>query len=226
MRSRRYIERDQGVIEMGNTSEKSYTPKEIRLSLNTSSSNLSKWCLNLEKNGYKFLRNSKNHRVFDENDLLALKHLQNLVDHQKMRIEDAAIMVVDRFGESTLEEGTDIVSAENEEKQPEIQSDIMESIEEVMPALLEHLKMQEKVNRELYSRLDEQEYSNQLLIKEVKSLNERLETMGRDRELMTALRESQEIKQQVLLEIAAADEEKKTGFIATFKRLFAKERII
>lgn len=209
---------------MEKTFEKAYTPKEVRITLNASTGDLRKWCLNLERNGYKFIRNNKNHRVFVENDLVLLRHLQNLVNHQKMQVEDAAMLVVDRLGGSAIEDETGIVPVEKEEKQPEMQRDLLRSNEDKMLVLLEHLKKLDVVNKELLNRLDRQENSNQELIQEVKSLKERFDRMERDRELMESIRESQTKKQQqVLLQIAATQEEKKKGIIAAIKRLFGTE---
>jgi hypothetical protein len=216
---------------MENSVDKKYTPKEVRLDLNTSTGNLQKYCLHLEKNGYKFKRNEKNHREFGEYDLMALKHLQNLVDHQKMQVENAAMIVADRFGEVPPEEGIALVPIEERtEMQSGVHSKVISSNEEIMQGFLgyfktlgEHLKTVGEINRELLNRLDRQENNNQELIREVKSLKKRFDGLERDRELMESLRDSQERKmQEVLIQIAAAKEEKKTGFLTSFKQLFVK----
>ena len=49
---------------MENTFEKAYTPREVKTTLDISDSALRKWCLALERNGYKFIRNDKKNRIF------------------------------------------------------------------------------------------------------------------------------------------------------------------
>ena len=60
--------------------EKAYSPKEVFTTLGIGDSTLRKWCIALEKNGYGFIRNDKNSRVYVEGDLVVLRHFQNLVN--------------------------------------------------------------------------------------------------------------------------------------------------
>lgn len=207
---------------MDNTFEKAYTPKEVNITLDISDSALRKWCLSLEKNGYKFIRNDHKQRVFVENDLVVLRHFQNLVKHHNMQLENAAAIVVDRFGKEAFEVGTGVVPAKKEEKQPELQRDFIRSIDDKMTELLERMKTQEKVNNELLNRLGQQENFNRELVQRLEQqkryIEERLEQ--RDRKLMESLRESQEVKQQLLQIAATQEEEKKKGF---FARLFGRK---
>ena len=204
---------------MDNTFEKAYTPKEVNITLEISDSALRKWCLALEKNGYTFIRNDHNQRVFVENDLVVLRHFQNLVKHHNMQLENAAALVVDRFGKGAFEVGTGIVPAKNEEKQPELQHDFIRSFDDKLTELLERVKTQEEANNEVLNRLGQQENFNRELVQQLeqqqKYIEERLEQ--RDRKLMESLRESQEVKQQLLQIAAAQVDEKKKGF---FARLF------
>jgi flagellar biosynthesis GTPase FlhF len=206
---------------LDNTFEKAYTPKEVNITLEISDSALRKWCLALEKNGYKFIRNDHKQRVFVENDLVVLRHFQNLVKHHNMQLENAAALVVDRFGKGAFEGGTVGVPAKKEEKQPELQRDFMRSFDDKLTELLERTKTQEEINNELLNRLDQQENFNRELVQRLeqqqKYMEERLEL--RDQKLMESLRESQEVKQQFLQIAASQEEEKKKGF---FARLFGK----
>jgi hypothetical protein len=206
---------------LDNTFEKAYTPKEVNITLDISDSALRKWCLALEKNGYKFMRNDHKQRVFVENDLVILRHFQNLVKHHNMQLENAAALVVDRFGKGAFEVGTEGVPAKREEKQPELQRDFIRSFDDKMTEILERMKTQEEVNHELLNRLDQQGNFNKELVQRLeqqqKYIEERMEQ--RDRKLMESLRESQEVKQQLLQIAVAQEEEKKKGF---FARLFGK----
>lgn len=201
--------------------EKAYSPKEVCVALNINASVQRKWCLALEKNGYKFIRNESDHRVFVENDLVVLRHFQNLVKHHNMQLENAAALVVDRFGRGAFEVGTGGVLAEKEDKQNDLQRDYVRSLDGKLTELLERIENQDEVNSELLNRLDRQENFNRELVKRLeqqqKYIDERLEE--RDRKLMESIRDSQEVKKQ-LLQIAVAQEEaKKKGF---FSRLFGK----
>jgi len=181
------------------TFEKAYSPKEITITLGIGDSTLRKWCIALEKNGYNFIRNEQNNRVYVDSDLVVLKHFQNLVKQHNMQLENAAILVIDRFGKGAFESGTDIVPAENTEEQ----RDLTRSNEEVITQLLEHIKKQDEFNQELIKRLDQQQ----------KYIDERLNRLDerqneRDSMLLESLRASQETK-QLLLEAKTAEEQKK-----------------
>jgi hypothetical protein len=188
--------------------EKAYSPKEMSVTLNIGDSTLRKWCIALENNGYGFIRNDQNKRVFIENDLVVLRHFQNLIKTHNMQLENASKLIIDRFGRGSLEVSTGAVLAEIEE----VDRSLDRSKEDVVPTLLEHIKKQDEFirnqkefNQELIKRLDQQQ----------KHIDERLDE--RDRKLMESMRNQQEIKQH-LLQIAAAKEEKKS----LFARLFGK----
>ncbi|WP_144481472.1 MerR family transcriptional regulator [Cytobacillus oceanisediminis] len=181
------------------TFEKAYSPKEISITLGVGDSTLRKWCIALEKNGYNFIRNDQNNRVYVDSDLVVLKHFQNLVKQHNMQLENAAILVVDRFGKGAFESVTGIVPSEKTEEQ----RDFSRSSEEVISQLLEHIKHQDEFNQKLIKRLDQQQ----------KYIDERLNRLDerqkeRDNMLLESLRASQETK-QLLLEAKTAEEQKK-----------------
>jgi hypothetical protein len=69
-----------------------------------------------------------------------------------MQLENASMIVVDRFGKGAFEEGTVSVPAEKQEEDRSlIRSD------EVISKLLDHVDQQEKFNEELLDRLDQQQ---------------------------------------------------------------------
>lgn len=92
--------------------ERAYSTKEVSHTLGIGDSTLRKWCLALEKNGYTFIKNEREQRLFIESDLVCLRHFQTLVQQHNMQLENAAIVVVDRFGKGAFEEGTGHVPAE------------------------------------------------------------------------------------------------------------------
>lgn len=195
---------------MDERTEKAYTAKDVFTTLNIGDSTLRKWCLSLEKNGYKFIRNEKNRRIYVEGDLVVLRHFQQLVQEHNTPMENASALVIDRFGMGAFEAGTHAsthtilsVSDEKEEEQREINRYNDEDIKELKAMVIE----QSELIKELVARLDKQQ----------KYIDESLER--RDRKLMEAMRQSQE-ERKALLQIAAAqEEEKKKGL---FARLFGK----
>src|SRR3954469_22243964 len=96
--------------------EKAYSPKEMFTTLDIGDSTLRKWCLALEKNGYVFIRNDKNNRLYVESDLVVLRHFQNLIKQHNMQLDNAAKAVVDRFGKGAFEASTGIVPVESVEE--------------------------------------------------------------------------------------------------------------
>jgi hypothetical protein len=197
-----------GGVFVNESFEKAYSPKEMSVTLDIGDSTLRKWCIALENNGYGFIRNDQNNRVFIENDLVVLRHFQNLIKAHNMQLENASKLIIDRFGRGSFEVSTGTVLTEIEEGERSLDR----SKEDVIPVLLEHIKKQnefvrnqEEFNQELIKRLDQQQ----------KYIDERLNE--RDRKLTESMRSQQEIKQH-LLQVAAAKEEKKS----LFARLFGK----
>jgi Rad3-related DNA helicase len=132
------------------------------------------------------------------------------VKHHNMQLENAAALVIDRFGKGAFEVGTDIVPAEKEEKQPGLPRDLMRSNEGIMDTLLEHIGTQEEFNRSLVERLDKQENFNselmQRLDQQQKQFEERLQWMEKDREFVHSVRESMKQRQ-----LESAEHENKTS---------------
>jgi DNA-binding transcriptional MerR regulator len=184
--------------------EKAYSTKEVSLTLGIGDSTLRKWCLALEKNAYKFLRNDRDQRLYVESDLVVLKHFQKLVQDHNMQLENAAALVVDRFGKGAFEPGTGIVPVEKEEERRDLErsnSEVIQQLQEHIRTQQEYMERQELFNQGLLKRLDQQQ----------KYIEERLDV--RDQTLLESLREVQETKKL----IATAQEKK--GFLA---RLFNK----
>ncbi|PAE35443.1 phage NrS-1 polymerase family protein [Bacillus sp. 7884-1] len=122
---------------------------------------------------------------------------------------------VDWFGEGEFEEGTVGVPAETEEKQLDLQRDLLRSNEEmIMEVLLKHIRTQEEVNRELLNSLKRQEYLNSKVVQWSEQLktyiDEHLEQ--HNRKLIELLQESQEVKQQ-LLQISASSQKEMSSYL-------------
>lgn len=192
----------EGIQRMNEKVEKAYTPKEVFTTLAIGDSTLRKWCLALEKNGYEFIRNDKNSRLYVEGDLVILKHFQNLVK-ENIPLDNAAKIVVDRFGVGAFDTRTVSVPVEKHEERQDLNRSTNEDINE-LKGLVEN---QNELIKELISRMDQQQ----------KYIDETLKE--RDRKLIESLRESQEERKALLQLAAVREEEKKKGF---FARLFNK----
>lgn len=182
--------------------ERAYSTKEVSHTLGIGDSTLRKWCLALEKNGYTFIKNEREQRLFIESDLVCLRHFQTLVQQHNMQLENAAIVVVDRFGKGAFEEGTGHVPAE----QPNENRSFPHS-DDLISKLLKHIKQQETFNQELLKRPDQQQ----------QYIEERLNK--RDETLIQSLREVQETKKMIAATEEKKKEESKKSFLS---RLFGQ----
>lgn len=170
--------------------EKAYWNHEIAKVLGIGESTLRKWCLELEKNGYEFVKGAKDSRAFLEHDLQALTYFKQLTKNEKIAQEKAAQSVVEKYSRSRGNEKTLPVPLEK------VYS--FEHFEKTINQLLEHSKRQEEFNIALLQKLEQQEYY----------IKESLEK--RDRILLESIRSTQE-------QVAAAQEQ--SGFKGIFKRL-------
>lgn len=174
---------------------KVYSPADVATQLEIKESTLRKYSLLLEEAGMKFQRNSQNQRWYNDNDVIALRKLVTLKNNGDMTLKECADAVF------LWIKGQDVTLADMEYETPhndtkERNADITELKEmvqkqnELIEALTVGLsKQQEQMNKQ-------QEY-----------IKESLER--RDRELIQAIRESQQLR----LEAAATkqpEEKKKT----------------
>lgn len=182
------------------TYEKAYSPKEISLTLDVGDSTLRKWAIALEKNGYEFIRNDQNNRVFVDADIVILRHFKELVQKHNMQLNNAAMLVIDRFGKGPLQPRTGVV--------PVIEGrDFTRSNDEdIISELRTHIEKQEAFNRELLNRLDQQQ----------NYIEERLNK--RDALLMEALREAQETKQLLLAAKEGQQKKPRKGLLRWFSK--------
>ncbi|MED3651874.1 DUF3967 domain-containing protein [Heyndrickxia sporothermodurans] len=164
--------------------EKAFSTKEVSLTLGIGDSTLRKWCLSLEKNGYNFIKNDREQRLFIESDLVILKHFQVLVKDHNMSLESASMVVVDRFGKGAFDNGTGVVLKEDEDNKRSISRSISE-YEKLIDKMVKHIEVQEEFNRELLERLDKQQ----------KYIEDSLKK--RDETLLLSLKEVQETKKLI-----------------------------
>lgn len=181
--------------------EPAYWPKEVAEALQISDSTLRKWCLTLEKNGYKFTRGTNNSRAFVERDIIMLRRLKELVQNRGVTVDNAANAIVLSLEGNT---GTGGVQGTNEvvvhdSQEPAIFAEL----------LLERQERLEELNRQLIEKLEKQQ----------RYIDERLEK--RDANLMEAMRQVQET-QRLIAASKKEQEEQKKGFIAHVIEYFKK----
>jgi hypothetical protein len=171
--------------------EKAYWNHEIAKVLGIGESTLRKWCIELEKNGYEFVKGAKDSRAFLEHDLQALTYFKQLTKNEKIAQEKAAQSVVERYSRRVENERT--LPVQYEKPQP------FERFEETINQLLEHSKRQEEFNKALLQKLEQQE----------SYIKDSLEK--RDKVLLESIRSTQE-------QVAASQEQ--SGFKRFIKRFF------
>jgi hypothetical protein len=164
---------------MDERKEKAYSPKEVFTTLDIGDSTLRKWCLALEKNGYGFIRNDQNRRVYVESDLVVLRHFQNLIKQHNMQLANAAILVIDRFGKGAFEVSTDNVLAN---KTNEEQHDLNRYNSEDIKELKEIVNQQNILLQELVKKMEQQHLYYE----------EKFEDLKYDRDLVHSLRSGME----------------------------------
>ena len=167
--------------------EKVYWNHEIAERLGIGESTLRKWCIELEKNGYIFIRGTMDSRAFTVHDLTALNHFKELTKNEKKPKTEAAMLVVARFKRKEENEETPPVHMENEDSK-------VDKLEKMVERLLENSEKQEKFNQALIERMEQRLEQQERYIRE--SIDKR------DRLLLESIRNTQE-------EAAAKEEERK-----------------
>lgn len=197
------------VLSMSRT-EGTLTVKEMINRLNIGDSTLRKWCLSLEEHGYSFYRTDQNKRIFTQQDLLVLQQFKKLVQEKNMSMNNASLIVTSKHQKVPFSDKTEIEQVINEENNVPY----MRSNDELVGQLMlfieqqeERYKQQEKFNKSLIEKLDEQQ----------KYIEERLNK--RDNTLIQSLREVQETKKLIAAAEEKREEESKKSF---FSRLFGK----
>lgn len=141
-----------GVLMTGNIGN--YLNKEMSNYLNIGESTLRKWCIELEKNGYKFTKGAKESRAFTDSDIQALLLFKQLTRINKQTKEQAAATVVKKVSRNDGNEEEKTICMENNQLQ-NIEKMIRELIKnqaEINRALTQKLEQQEKYIKELLNR--------------------------------------------------------------------------
>lgn len=178
--------------------EKSYWTKEVAETLGISDSYLRKWCLELEKNGYKFIKvkdgKNRENRAFTEHDLIALRKFQTLIGNAGTTRSMAAKIIAEEYSSEDRNGGTGVVPA------PLIRDNDREKALEELKQLAFNV-WKDELKSELKEEIQQQ--MNEGIQSAEERLGERLKS--HDELLMQTIREQQETKKMLV----AAQEKKK-----------------
>jgi hypothetical protein len=203
-------------------SEITYWNKDVSASLELGDSTLRKWCIELEKNGYVFLKDDHNNRAFTEHDIIALRTFKEQVQLRNKTLKNAAIAVVSTFkkdrttygtgsGTKVVPDGTNPVL--EEKMNGNTRSDYVLVKNEDMEQILKSQKQLENFNKELLMRLDKlsDHISN--------------EFKQRDKQVQHLLDQTSETKMLLgaAQEAAANQEQEKPSLMKRIKHVFKPE---
>ncbi|MET3408507.1 hypothetical protein COM86_26710 [Priestia megaterium] len=225
-----------------NEKQDTINAEEMAKRLNTTSSNIRKWCIELEKHGYEFVKDNRKKRYYSVTDQSLLSNLKYAIQEKKLSLEIAAMTVIKGFDRKRSSSGTQEEHLKKEENNRELsvtKEHNNHTTDAVLNTMKNQFEQQQSINNKLLEMLDsykgaleesenrrrsEQEHMN----KQLKELEERLavriseQISNRDKEMMEYIRSSQKQQQEQYLEIAATqqnEEEQKKGF---FARLLGK----
>lgn len=190
--------------------------KDLARYLDIGESTLRKWCLELEKAGYTFLRDEHNRRTYIERDALALRQMQQLltdghsydsasstVANQYLRVDSLSQVTGSANPKVTVNDALEERYLAIPNEIDELRAGMVE-LTDLSRQQVDMINKLVEMNQALFQRLDEQQqYIEQ-------SLN------VRDERLTEALREMREERLQLA---AAAEEHRKKP---VWKRLLGK----
>jgi DNA-binding transcriptional MerR regulator len=127
--------------------ERAFWAKEVAETLGISESTLRKYCLILEKAGYKFLRGDNNRRAFRKRDVEVLKQFKTLADQGK-KLDEAAVTLVATLDQQEEETAVSVVSLADTNK-----TMLMEKVREVIKPILEQNDLLKKELEEIKKQM-------------------------------------------------------------------------
>lgn len=148
--------------------ERAYWTHEVSERLGVGESTLRKWCIELEKNGYSFVKGEQESRAFLERDILVLMRLKELIRVERKSVKEAAKTAAGEARTPPVHDNIDLIQVELPEIVPPVR------VERVEPLFtLEDVR---KIVREELQERDRERVGE------------------RDEALMSVLREMQEVK--------------------------------
>lgn len=143
--------------------ERAYWTHEVAKILSIGESTLRKWCIELEKNGYIFIKGVKDSRAFTDHDIKALTYFKELMKVHNKTKEEASDIVSRKFSRKEVNEGTTPVPMEY------TRSD--DVLHKKLDEVLKELNTMKQINIELLKRLDNREQLIDKLIEQQKEEN-------------------------------------------------------
>jgi DNA-binding transcriptional MerR regulator len=180
--------------------EKIIATSEIANILDIKTSTVRKYVLILEAKGYIFLKNEKGHRLYTDTDVTYMREYKQIID-KGITLDEAAKLIAQRFIKEDSERSTTTHSAVDEKKNSNDMSPLGGKIDEI----LELLAQQERFNRELLKRIEDQQ----------KYIDESLNV--RDQRLLHSMKET--IEERQMISMVENKVEKPKGI---FAKLFGK----
>jgi hypothetical protein len=165
-----------------------YNSSDVAVLLKIQESTLRKYCLLLEEQGYKFLKNDQGHRSFFDKDVIVLRKITEIKKHPDMTLKQSVSAVIAWIKESHVSEDdiTDITENDHHNARDNYQ---------VIHQMEEFIKQQEAFNKELLNRLDQQQkYIEDSLERRDKTLMQNIREMAEARKLVAAAQQKQEEK--------------------------------
>lgn len=136
--------------------QKAYWTHEIASYLEVSDSTVRKWCIELEKQGYTFVKSENGSRAFVANDRELLINLKQIMRTSKLTTKDAVKQVLDeanalavndqRMGAEILERG---------------------AFEREFEKLNKRLDQQEEFNQKILERMEERDKNLMMVLNEL-----------------------------------------------------------
>ena len=103
-----------------NEKQDTINAEEMAKRLNTTSSNIRKWCIELEKHGYEFVKDNRKKRYYSVTDQSLLSNLKYAIQEKKLSLEIAAMTVIKGFDRKRSSSGTQEEHLKKEENNREL----------------------------------------------------------------------------------------------------------
>jgi DNA-binding transcriptional MerR regulator len=138
------------------TNEKAYWNHEVAKLLEISDSTLRRWCIELEANGYVFIKGENESRAFTVHDLDALRFFKELVKVKRKTKETASKEVVERYPARVV---TPPMQGFDKALQPVQVHEKIEELSNKIEQMKSQLDKQMEFNKQLIERMDQQSMS-------------------------------------------------------------------
>ncbi|MFP3887119.1 hypothetical protein HPB58_16495 [Priestia filamentosa] len=161
---------------------KAYWTKEVAESLGISDSYLRKWCLELEKNGYTFLKvkdgKNRENRAFTEHDVIALRKFQSVLKQPNITKSQVAEMIAKDYAPTerdTMELSTFLRDNDRDKAQQEVNHLMIQNIIHELKGELEDMEV--RIAGRIGKQFEEQmeKHLNNIFTKYLDQKEERIE---------------------------------------------------